>query len=225
MPLSSSRLDCLIFGRDRSGAPSGLLVDRCVRTWIGKAERDVLHPSEQARSYARFLSDAHSSYGEGAIALRPCSYLDNMLPVDALPLRGAPFESWMTESPVFVGQDFDVFAEAMNLVLGRGGGMSVLDAAMSGQARPSRKLLEHTAAVIRDELRYTLLDDQVVADETVMAEVRKARRSKSSHSVVVLKGGPGTGKSVIALNLMGQLSKVGVNVQHATGSKAFTQTL
>ncbi len=238
LPLSSSRLDCLIFGHDESDAPRGLLVELkqwdkvlssdveyCVRTWIGKAERDVLHPSEQALRYARFLTDAHTAYDEGCIALRPCSYLHNMRPGDALALRSDRFAELTAQSPLFVGQDVDQFAEVMNAVVGHGKGDRVLAAAMSGTSRPSRKLLEHTAAVIRGEPRYTLLDDQVVAYETVLAEVRRGHRSKKARSVVVVKGGPGTGKSVIALNLMARLAKLGFNVRHATGSKAFTQTL
>ena len=43
--------------------------------------------------------------------------------------------------------------------------------------------------------------------------------------MVVVRGGPGTGKSVIALNLMGTLLLDGINAQYATGSKAFTETL
>ncbi len=44
-------------------------------------------------------------------------------------------------------------------------------------------------------------------------------------AVIIVKGGPGTGKSVIAINLMADLLLKGFNVQYATGSRAFTQTL
>ena len=43
--------------------------------------------------------------------------------------------------------------------------------------------------------------------------------------VIVVTGGPGSGKSVIALSLLGELSRRGRTVLHATGSSAFTQTL
>ncbi len=49
------------------------------------------------------------------------------------------------------------------------------------------------------------------------------RRGKKQ--VVLVKGGPGTGKSVIAINLMGRLLKEGLNAHYATGSRAFTETL
>jgi hypothetical protein len=59
----------------------------------------------------------------------------------------------------------------------------------------------------------------------VLSLVRKSQRAKTAKAIVVVKGGPGTGKSVIALNLLGTLSRMGVNVQHATGSKAFTENI
>ncbi|GAA2241178.1 hypothetical protein GCM10010401_12390 [Rarobacter faecitabidus] len=42
---------------------------------------------------------------------------------------------------------------------------------------------------------------------------------------MVVTGGPGSGKSVIALSLLGELSRQGRTVLHATGSRSFTQTL
>lgn len=43
--------------------------------------------------------------------------------------------------------------------------------------------------------------------------------------VVIVRGGPGTGKSVLAINLMADLMREKRNAQYATGSKAFTETL
>jgi hypothetical protein len=238
LPLASSRLDCMIFGRDRALHPSAMLielkqwtkikpsdVDGCVQAYVGGAERTLLHPSIQALRYAEYLTDSHEGYGDGGVAIRPASYLHNMRPLDAQYLRSTAFDDLMDRAPLFVGRDADVFADAMHLVLGNGDGNEIMRRALSRPAKPSRKLLEHTAAMIAGEPRYTLLDEQEVAYRTVLAQVRRAIRNKKDHSVVVIKGGPGTGKSVIALNLVGALSKVGVDVRHATGSKAFTETL
>jgi Mrp family chromosome partitioning ATPase len=239
LPLSSARLDCMIFGRDRTGRASALLVELkqwsqvkpsdvegCVVTFVGGAERDQLHPSMQALTYAQYLADAHEGYDpETGVAIRPSSFLHNMLPNDARYLRSPQFDELMTQAPLFVGRDADRFAEAMRLAVGKGDGELVMRDALSKPAKPSRQLLQHTAAMIAGEPRYTLLDEQRLAFRAVMGEVRRAGRAKTDHAVIVVKGGPGTGKSVIALNLVGTLSKLGFNVRHATGSKAFTQTL
>ncbi len=106
-----------------------------------------------------------------------------------------------------------------------GNGVPVLERITNGRYAPSKKLLEHTARVIAGEPTYTLLDEQIVAYNTILTIARKGLRTKSEHAVVVIKGGPGTGKSVLALNVMAELLKEGKNVQHATGSKAFTENL
>ena len=47
----------------------------------------------------------------------------------------------------------------------------------------------------------------------------------SRKTALIIKGGPGTGKSVIAINLMSDLLRQDINTHYATGSKAFTETL
>jgi hypothetical protein len=238
LPLTSRRLDCMLFGRDEAGRANGYLVelkqwsqvkpsdvDDCVLTYLGGSERIELHPSLQALNYAEFLDDANDAYGPDAITIYPSSYLHNMMPADAKPLRVAAFDGLLSRSPMFIGEDATKFADAMRATIGAGGGEAVLKSALAGKNRPSRRLLEHTAKMIEGESRYTLLDEQLIAYKTVMGEVRRGRLSKQDHAVVVIKGGPGTGKSVIALNLVGDLSRLQVDVRHATGSKAFTETL
>ncbi|WP_312888395.1 DUF2075 domain-containing protein [Nonomuraea rhodomycinica] len=43
--------------------------------------------------------------------------------------------------------------------------------------------------------------------------------------MVIITGGPGSGKSVIALSLLGELSDRGYSALHATGSRSFTETM
>jgi hypothetical protein len=69
-----------------------------------------------------------------------------------------------------------------------------------------------------------LLDEQQTAYSIVMRAVGQSYHGNTKE-VVVVTGGPGSGKSVIALSLMGELSRQGRTVLHATGSSAFTQTL
>src|SRR5690606_38516189 len=77
---------------------------------------------------------------------------------------------------------------------------------------------------IRDREQFVLLDEQRVAYEIVLREVEAARQADGK-SVVVIAGAPGSGKSVIALSLLGELARQGRAVIHATGSRSFTQTM
>ncbi|GAC1428818.1 MAG: DUF2075 domain-containing protein [Candidatus Velthaea sp.] len=239
LPLSSARLDAFIFGKSPIGADSAVLVelkqwtevrdsdfDECVETYLGGAVRKVPHPCVQARSYASYLRDMHTGfYDENAVALTACAWLHNMHPGAASELTKPKFAGILTDVPLFLSHDADRFRTLFEQTVGSGGGVPIMERVLRGRYAPSRKLLEHTAAMVRGEPRYQLLDDQIVAYNAVLAMVRRASKDKREKAVVLVRGGPGTGKSVIALNLLGALSKHQINAQHATGSKAFTENL
>jgi uncharacterized protein len=108
--------------------------------------------------------------------------------------------------------------------LGDGCGIGVLRSVGEGKYRPHKKLLDHTAAMIKGEPSYVLLDEQQVVFKTILAKVAETR-DLGTKAVFVIRGGPGTGKSVIALNLVAELAANRCAVHHATGSAAFTNTV
>ncbi len=240
LPLSSSRLDCLVFGHSKDGDPRAVLVelkqwtevapsefDECVEAFVGRAVRKMLHPSAQALRYAQYLEDMNSAFDPEAqgIALKPCAWLHNMHPGASGALKSTAFAGLLASSPLYVASDADAFRDFCSKNVGAGEGVGLMEKALTGKQRASRKLLEHTAQLVAGEPTYHLIDDQVIAFEAVLAMVRRSQKDKRLKAIVVVKGGPGTGKSVIALNLLGTLSKRGVQVHHATGSKAFTENL
>ena len=90
--------------------------------------------------------------------------------------------------------------------------------------RPSKKLMDHTSEMINKQQIFNLIDEQRTAYNAIMTKAKQISKSKEK-AIMIIKGGPGTGKSVIALEVMGVLLRKGVNVVHATGSSAFTNTL
>ena len=240
LPQSSARLDAFVFGQSPTGTKGAVLVelkqwseaqpsdwDRCVETFVGGAERRMLHPCVQAQSYSQYLEDMHTAFhpGPDAVSISPCAWLHNMHPGLAGALTDSKFAALLVDVPLFLNNDADTLTGFFSDRVGAGRGVEIMERALRGTHAPSRKLLEQTAAMVKGEPRYRLIDDQIMAYDAVLAAVRRAQKGKSAKSVIVVKGGPGTGKSVIALNLLGILSKMNVNVQHATGSKAFTQNL
>jgi len=105
-----------------------------------------------------------------------------------------------------------------------GEGLEVLRRVEESRYRPSRKLMEHVGSVIKGKSEYILLDDQLVVYDKIMAWAKDGFHDRRKAAILV-KGGPGTGKSVIAINLMADLLLKGYNAQYATGSRAFTETL
>jgi len=238
LPLSSKRLDCMLTGHDRAGRPGAVVVElkqweRCeeadgesVLTWVGGGEREVLHPSAQVGQYRSYLQDMHTAFYEGAapLDLAACSYLHNY-PYAADDVLFAPrYARFWEADPVFTKDKFDELAAYLGDRVANGDGMPVLDRVTAAPIRPSKKLMDHVAAMITDQPEYVLLDEQLIVFDKVLACARSAAKDGRRHAIIV-HGGPGTGKSVIAINLMGRLLREGVNVDYATGSAAFTETL
>jgi hypothetical protein len=108
--------------------------------------------------------------------------------------------------------------------VGAGQGLDVLRRVEESKYRPSKKLMDHVGNVIKGKPEYVLLDEQLLVYDKVFAIAKEGFHNKKK-TVLIVKGGPGTGKSVIAINLMADLLLKGYVAQYATGSRAFTGTL
>jgi hypothetical protein len=237
LPLSSRRLDCMLTGHDDADKAQAVIVELkqwettgrseiedCVTTWVGQRERDVLHPSRQVGNYARYLQDVHTTFSEGSVGLTACSYLHNMGFDPDAEVFAKKHRKLTERFPVFVGDQVDLLSDFLTAQLSAGDGGPILGEVLKGKYRPHKRLLDHTARVIRREPAYVLLDEQQVAFNHILGKVRDRQRS-SAQSAFLVRGGPGTGKSVIAVNLLAELSAEGFATKHATGSKAFTENL
>ena len=239
LPLTSRRLDCLITGRDTNNKDNAVIIElkqweKCseaegkneVITWVGYGEREVLHPSAQVGQYKMFLQDGHSAFYEGdsPVSVDACTYLHNysFTPDDVL-LSGK-FSEIMNKCPLFSADDVDTLRDYLIKRLKWGQGIDVLRRIEDGKYRPSKKLMDHVGNIIKGKQEYVLLDEQLVAYDKVIACTKKGFHDKQKR-VILIKGGPGTGKSVIAINLMADLLLDGYNAHYATGSRAFTTTL
>ena len=125
---------------------------------------------------------------------------------------------------MFAGNQAEELASYLRDRVSQDGGDEVLQRVLQSKYRASKKLLDHVAEVIQGNNIYTLLDEQIVVYNTILGHARKGYHGPKK-AVVLVKGGPGTGKSLIAVNVMATLAKESFVVQHATGSRAFTENL
>ena len=237
---TSRRLDAMLTGHAASSAENAVVVelkqwsgasigpstaDNCVELYVGKQVRRVLHPSVQVGGYQQWLLDNHSVFYEpDAVALTAVSFLHNFQYDPANELWADRHAEALHRNPLFTGDQSVELAALLNHHLSAGEGATVMNRVLESSYRPSRKLLEHTAKMIAAQSDFVLLDEQRVAFESVLAEARDGYHD-AKKSVVLVQGGPGTGKSIIALHLVGELAKRGYNAMHATGSKAFTENM
>jgi hypothetical protein len=232
LPLTSKRLDCLLTGRDDAMNDQAAIVElkqweTCqegdaerVVTFVGRNNRDVLHPAVQVGQYSRYLSDYSPAFYEGdsPVGLCACTYLHNYAPIRNEALFADQYEPFLREFPVFTGDDVSGLTSFLREKLVCGDDQHVLRRVLDGRFRPSKKLLDHVRKVLEGKPEYVLLDEQLVAFERVLAVVREAKNRRAK-TIVVIRGGPGTGKSVIALNLLARLSAMQLNVHYVTGSR------
>jgi uncharacterized protein len=235
LPLSSKRVDAVVAGvHPNSGQPSYVVVE--LKQWThahpvpdaddliridAYGDRPVLHPVEQVRRYVAFLEQFTRSLEQQPDALVGAAYLHNGHERDLGWMRDAPETA---KARLFTGSERGAWIEFLQSRLAPLPGRLAADQLMGSRIAPSRQLLAAAAAEIRDREQFVLLDEQQVAYSLVLRAVEKARAGDAK-TVVLVTGGPGSGKSVIALSLLGELSRRGYASVHATGSKAFTETL
>ncbi|MEW6536434.1 MAG: DUF2075 domain-containing protein [Candidatus Auribacterota bacterium] len=239
LPLTSRRLDCMICGRDEHQKDNAVIVelkqwDKCeeaygeneVLTWVGGAKREVLHPSVQVGQYQQYLKDTHTAfYGENdSVVLNACTYLHNYNYYTADVIFSEKFSFSLEHYPLFTADDVDNLSKYLTFKLSAGDGLDVLQRIEESKYRPNKKLMDHVGNIIKNRSEYILLDEQLIIYDAVFACVKQGFHDKQK-SLIIVKGGPGTGKSVIAINLMADLLLKGYNAHYATGSKAFTETL
>jgi uncharacterized protein len=238
LPMTSKRLDCMICGKDNSGKDNAIIIelkqwDRCqeapgkneVISWVG-GRRELLHPSVQVSQYKRYLKDTHTAFYEAPnpVILNACAYLHNYNVYSEDVLFSKKFAEALLNSPLFTADDVNKLSGYLSVKLDLGKGIDVLKRIEESKYRPSKKLMDHVGNVIRGIPEYILLDEQQIVYDSVFSCAKSGFHDKQK-TVIIIKGGPGTGKSVIAINLMADLLLKGYNAQYATGSRAFTETL
>ena len=238
LPLTSKRLDCLVTGYDQQKAPNAIIIELkqwegCkgasgkneVATFVGGNVRDVLHPAVQVGQYMTYLADCHPAFqGEDGIDIHACSYLHNYNPIKDGPLFSPQFTAQITRCPVFTADDVPKFTSYLDQRIRCKDAGAVTAKVEQSKYRPSKKLLEHVADLIKGKPEYVLLDEQLVVYDKVMEAAEEGVNGKKKVAIIV-RGGPGTGKSVIAMNLLGDFSAQGLNAHYVTGSRAFTSTI
>lgn len=235
IPLTNFRVDFIVSGQDEQGNKNFIIVELkqwskafiadgegLVESFTGGAVRTVAHPSYQASSYKDFIGDFNENISSGTIAAYSCAYLHNYPESNPEPLKAERYASIIDSSPVFLRDDQGKLEEYLKKYVKYGKGMDILYEIESGKIKPSKKLVDYVSGMFEGKEEYRLLDEQKVAFEKARFV---ANKTKTGKSVVIIKGGPGTGKSVISLNLLNTLLGDGLNAVFVAPNSSFRDTL
>jgi DUF2075 family protein len=239
LPYSARRIDVLIFGKNNENKDSVVLME--LKQWSNEhvhdcenegniivdflGKREVAHPCLQVEGYHFDLKDFLLIFNdEDSIHLDSCAYCHNYSKQKENVLSHPRFHKFTKLFPLFLKEDVRELGFYLQERLKNSDGLEVFNRFITSPVRPSKRLLDHTGDMIHKQQIFTLIDDQIAAYNAIISKA-KLLSKKNTKSIVIVKGGPGTGKSVIALEVMGELMRQGKVVYHATGSSAFTNTL
>ena len=233
VPLTNKRVDFIVSGLDDQGIEHAQIIelkqwdeaeevsgqDAIVRTFVGGGRREVAHPSYQAWSYAQLISDYNTSVQDGGIQLHPCAFAHNYRVDGNAALASPSYQEYLSLAPLFGRGERIKLRADICLHIPRGDGGATIEHIDHGRLRPSKSLQDTLGSMLKGNAEFTLVDSQKVFYEKAIALSKEAAR-KDKKVVYIVEGGPGTGKSVIAVNLLVQLTRMGRNAVYVTKNSA-----
>lgn len=229
LPQTSKRIDFILTGKNAQRQDSAILVelkqwqqakltseDAIVTTRFKHGERQTPHPSYQAWSYKRLLEDFNQTVQEENIQLYPCAYLHNYEQDDVI--TNDFYSEYTQKAPVFLKSDALKLRDFIKTFVKYGDENQLMYRIDHGKIKPSKNLADQLVSMLKGNEEFVMIDDQKVVFETA------TKLAKNSHvkskNVLIVEGGPGTGKSVIAINLLVELTKRELVVQYVTRNSA-----
>lgn len=221
VPQSSKRIDMTLTGYGEDGTKTAVIVelkqweqaklstkDAVVVTYLAKAHREVVHPSYQAWSYASLIEGFNEAVYDGGIRLKPCAYLHNYTRDGVIDAKH--YADYIQKAPIFLKGEHErvQLREFIKRHVRRGDSGAVLYEIENGRIRPSKALSDSLVGLLKGKPEFVLIDDQKTVYETCLAAARSASTTKPR--VVIIEGGPGTGKTVVAINLLVALTAQGL---------------
>lgn len=234
LPNTAKRVDFLVSGYDENQSANVVIIelkqwqkldkvdglDGLVETYTGGANRRVVHPSYQAWSYAEMIRD-YNEYAQIAdVGLWPCAYLHNYMREDDDPLDDPIYQEYLDDAPAFTKGDVKKLREYIkNVVVEGDDGGEILYEIDNGRIRPSKSLQDAIVGMLESNPEFNLIDDQKVIFERIMELSRRCEKDGKKRTLIAT-GGPGTGKTVIAINLLARLTQEGVFAQYCSKNSA-----
>lgn len=229
IPLTSKRIDFIISGVDDNQRSNIVIIELkqweqaklsqksgIIQTRFQHGESETAHPSYQAWSYAYMLQNYNETVCEQDIRLMPCAFLHNYQEDHII--SNECYAEYIAKAPLFLKSDAGKLQDFIKKYIKYGSKEDIVWLIDKGKLRPSKQLADALNSMLRGNREFVLLDDQKVVYETALNLAREAARGPKQ--VLIVEGGPGTGKSVVAVNLLVELTKEGVVAQYVSKNAA-----
>lgn len=235
IPKTSKRVDFIISGSDEYGKNNVIIIElkqwtkaekksdeslHSVVAYTGGGLRTVNHPSYQAYAYSVFIKNASAVVQDENIDIIPCAYLHNYDPKYVDQLKDPIYKIWYDEAPFFIrDQYYDIQRFIYKYIKVKSSDKELLYRIDNGRIRPSKALQDAIVSVLKGNKEFLLLDDQAVAYDICIDTMKDCIKDQKKRTIII-QGGPGTGKSVLAINLLKELTTRDLNTSYVTKNSA-----
>lgn len=235
IPRTSKRVDFMIAGADAANTNNVVVVElkqwskaekvddimrHSVRAYTGGANRIVNHPSYQAYAYATFIKNSSEQVQDERIGIKPCAYLHNCSPAARTPLDDDIYTPWLEEAPLFdKSQAMQLRNFIKKFIVSKSSTGDLLYKIDNGRIRPSKALQDCLVSLMKGNEEFILLDDQAVVFDLCKKYMAQCRKDLQKRTIII-QGGPGTGKSVLAVNLLKEFLLKNNNACYCTKNSA-----
>ena len=229
IPQTSKRIDFIISGWNEMKKEHVIIIelkqwksakltqmDGTVKTALGKGLHNTPHPSYQAWSYAALLQDFNATIQRDDIQLHPCAYLHNYIDDDII--RNSFYQKYLDKAPVFIKTDISKLRSFIKTFVKAGDDCEIMFRIDKGEIRPSKMLADSLSKMIEGNQEFIMIDEQKIVYETAMALAKQSTNEEKN--VLIVEGGPGTGKSVVAINLLVGITNLEKVVQYISKNAA-----
>ena len=223
IPATSKRVDFIIAGKDENERSNVVIIELkqweeakrtnredIVTTYLAGANRPVTHPSYQAYSYAKIIENYNEYVQKKDIKLFPCCYLHNYKEKFRSEIDNKLYEDIIKMAPMYLKQDTKKLREFIKKYISKSDNGELLYQIDHGKIRPSKALQDTIVSMINGNQEFYMIDEQKVVFSTIKKLVENAIATDEKYTIIV-EGGPGTGKSVIAVNLLAEFRNLMVN--------------
>lgn len=230
IPNSNKRVDFIISGEDDNSRESAVVIElkqwqqvekvetkeAIVKTHLQGRLVETTHPSYQAWSYVSMIEDYNEDVRKYKINLQPCAYLHNYRLHKDDDLLDSNYQYYIDLAPVFTRGDTEKLASFISKYIKKGN-PNVLYHIENGKIVPSKSLQDNLTSMLKGNNEFVLIDDQKVVFEKALEIAKKYTNKKQ---VYIIHGGPGTGKTVLAINMLVAILNMDQNVMYITKNSA-----
>ena len=233
IPQTSKRVDFIISGYGENQSSNVVIIelkqwdkvetvegqDALVKVYMNGTLCKVVHPSYQAWSYAAMIYDYNQNVQLGNIVIHPCAYMHNYRKNNPEKLEQKQYEEYVRDAPVFARGEVLKLREFIKKFIKNGDDEQLLYDIDNGKIKPSKSLQNSIKSMIEGNQEFIMLDEQKVVYEEILETALKCISDQKKRTVIV-KGGPGTGKTVVAINLLAKLTNEGLFAQYTSKNSA-----